>query len=238
MSDKKTAIVTGASRGIGAGLVEAFLKEGYNVVATSLDASQSLTASPSLVLVDGDIGKQETAAKAVETAIKHFATIDVLVNNAGIFYTKPFTDFTTDDFNALASTNLLGFLYITQLTVQQMLKQKSGNVVTISGSLADHPIAGVNASVSMITKGGLNTVTRSLAIEYAKEGIRFNAVAPGVVDTPLHKGDSKDFLKTLQPMGRIADVKDVVDAVLYLAQANQVTGEVLHVDGGAHAGRW
>ncbi len=238
MSDKKTAIVTGASGGIGAGLVEAFLKEGYNVVATSLNATQSLTVSPNLILVDGDIGKQETAVKTVEAAIKHFGTIEVLVNNAGIFYTKPFTDFTTDDFNALASTNLLGFLYITQLTVKQMLKQKSGNVVTISGSLADNPIAGVNASVSMITKGGLNTVTRSLAIEYAKEGIRFNAVAPGVVDTPLHKGDSKDFLKTLQPMGRIADVKDVVDAVLYLAQANQVTGEVLHVDGGAHAGRW
>jgi NAD(P)-dependent dehydrogenase (short-subunit alcohol dehydrogenase family) len=238
MSDKKTAIVTGASGGIGAGLVEGFLKEGYNVVATSLDASQSLTASPSLVLVDGDIGKQETAAKAVEAAIKHFATIDVLVTNAGIYYVKSFTDFTTEDFNALVSVNLLGFIYITQLTVKQMLKQKSGSVVSITASLADHPIAGVNASVSMITKGGLNTVTRSLAIEYAKEGIRFNAVAPGVVDTPLHKGDSKDFLKTLQPMGRIADVKDVVDAVLYLAQANQVTGEVLHVDGGAHAGRW
>jgi len=238
MSDKKTAIVTGASGGIGAGLVEAFLKEGYNVVATSLDASQSLTASPSLVLVDGDIGKQETAAKAVEAAIKHFATIDVLVTNAGIYYVKSFTDFTTEDFNALVSVNLLGFIYITQLTVKQMLKQKSGSVVSITASLADHPIAGVNASVSMITKGGLNTVTRSLAIEYAKEGIRFNAVAPGVVDTPLNKGDSKDFLKTLQPMGRIADLKDVVDAVLYLAQANQVTGEVLHVDGGAHAGRW
>jgi len=238
MSDKKTAIVTGASRGIGAGLVEAFLKEGYNVVATSRDATESLTASPSLVLIDGDIGKQETAAKAVDAAIKHFGTIDVLVNNAGIFYTKPFTEFTTENFNALVSTNLLGFLYITQLTVKQMLKQKSGSVVTISGSLADHPIAGVNASVSMITKGGLNTVTRSLAIEYAKEGIRFNAVAPGVVDTPLHKDDPKDFLKTLQPMGRIANVKDVVDAVLYLAEAGQVTGEVLHVDGGAHAGRW
>ena len=238
MSDKKTAIVTGASGGIGAGLVEAFLKEGYNVVATSLDASQSLTASPSLVLVDGDIGKQETAAKAVEAAIKHFATIDVLVTNAGIYYVKSFTDFTTEDFNALVSVNLLGFIYITQLTVKQMLKQKSGSVVSITASLADHPIAGVNASVSMITKGGLNTVTRSLAIEYAKEGIRFNAVAPGVVDTPLHKADSKEFLKTLQPMGRIADLKDVVDAVLYLAQANQVTGEVLHVDGGAHAGRW
>jgi len=238
MSDKKTAIITGASGGIGAGLVEGFLKQGYNVVATSLDATQRLTASATLVLVDGDIGKQETAAKTVEAAIKHFGTIDVLVNNAGIFYVKPFTDFTTDDFNALASTNLLGFLYITQLTVKQMLKQKSGNVVTISGSLADNPIAGVNASVSMITKGGLNTVTRSLAIEYAKEGIRFNAVAPGVVDTQLHKDDPKDFLRTLQPMGKMAGVKDVVDAVLYLAQAGQVTGEVLHVDGGAHAGRW
>ena len=238
MSDKKTAIVTGASQGIGAGLVEAFLKEGYNVVATSRNVSQSLTASPSLVLVDGDIGKQETAAKTVEAAIKHFGTIDVLVNNAGIFRTKPFTDFTTEDFNALVSTNLLGFLYITQLTVKQMLKQKSGNVVTITASLADQPIAGENGSVSMITKGGLNTVTRSLAIEYAKEGIRFNAVAPGVVDTPLHKDGPKDSLKTMQPMGKIADVKDIVDAVLYLAQAGQVTGEVLHVDGGAHAGCW
>jgi NAD(P)-dependent dehydrogenase (short-subunit alcohol dehydrogenase family) len=238
MSDKKTAIVTGASQGIGAGLVEAFLKEGYNVVATSRDVSQSLTASPSLVLVDGDIGKQETAAKAVEAAIKHFGTIDVLVNNAGIFRTKPFTDFTTEDFNALVSTNLLGFLYITQLTVKHMLKQKAGNVVCITAALADQPIAGENGSVSMMTKGGLNTMIRSLAIEYAKEGIRFNAVAPGVVDTPLHKDGPKDSLKTRQPMGKIADVKDVVDAVLYLAQAGQVTGEVLHVDGGSHAGCW
>jgi NAD(P)-dependent dehydrogenase (short-subunit alcohol dehydrogenase family) len=238
MSDKKTAIVTGAQQGIGAGLVEEFLKQGYNVVATSRHVSQSLTASPSLVLVDGDIGKQETAARAVEAAIKHFGTIDVLVNNAGIFYVKPFTEFTTEDFNALVSTNLLGFIYITQLTVKQMLKQKSGSVVTISGSLADNPIAGVNASVSMITKGGLNTVTRSLAIEYAKEGIRFNAVAPGTVDTPLHKDEPKDFLTTLQPMGKVVHVKDVVDAVLYVVQADQVTGEILHVDGGAHAGRW
>jgi NAD(P)-dependent dehydrogenase (short-subunit alcohol dehydrogenase family) len=238
MSDKKTAIVTGASHGIGTGLVEAFRKEGYNVVATALDASESLTASPSLVLIDGDIGKQETSAKAVEAAIKHFGTIDVLVNNAGIYRAKPFTDFTTEDFNALVSINLLGFLHMTQLTVKQMLKQKSGNVVTISAALADQPIAGVNASVSMITKGGLNTVTRSLAIEYAKEGIRFNAVAPGVVDTPLHKNDPKDSLTTRQPMGKIVEVKDVVDAVLYLAQAGQVTGEVLHVDGGAHAGCW
>jgi NAD(P)-dependent dehydrogenase (short-subunit alcohol dehydrogenase family) len=238
MPNKKTAIVTGASRGIGAGLIEAFLKEDYNVLATSLNVSRSLIASPSLVCVDGDIGEKQTAVKAVEAAIEHFGHIDILVNNAGIFYTKPFTDFTTEDFNALASTNLLGFLYITQLAVKQMLKQKSGCVVSITAALADLPIAGVNASVSMMTKGGLNTVTRSLAIEYAKECIRFNAVAPGVVETSLHKNDPKGFLKTLQPMGKIASVKDIVDAVLYLAKAGQVTGEVLHVDGGAHAGRW
>jgi len=238
MSEKKTAIVTGASHGIGAGLVEALLKQGYNVVATSLNVTQSLNAAPSVVLVDGDIGKQETAAKAVEAAIENFGTIDVLVNNAGVYRAKPFTDFTTEDFNALVSTNLLGFLYITQLSVKQMLKQKSGNIVTISAALADQPIAGVNASVSMITKGGLNTVTRSLAIEYAKEGIRFNAVAPGVVDTALHKDALREPLKIRQPMGKIAVVKDVVDAVLYLAQADQVTGETIHVDGGAHAGCW
>jgi NAD(P)-dependent dehydrogenase (short-subunit alcohol dehydrogenase family) len=197
-----------------------------------------LTASPRLVLVDGDIGMQETAAKVVEAAIKHFGTIDVLVNNAGIYRKKSFIDFTIEDFNALVSTNLLGFLYMTQLSVKQMLKQKSGNVVSITAALADQPIAGVNASVSMMTKGGLNTVIRSLAIEYAKEGIRFNAVAPGVVDTNLHQNDPKDSLKKLQPMGEIVGVGDVVDAVLYLAQADQITGEVLHVDGGSHAGRW
>ena len=238
MPAKKTAIVTGASGGIGAGLVERFLKESYNVVGTSLNATQSMTPSPSLVLVDGDITKQETAAQAVDAAIQHFGSIDVLVNTAGIYRTKPFTDFTADDFNALVSINLLGFLYITQLTVKQMLKQKSGNVVTITAALADQPVAGVNASVSMMTKGGLNTMIRSLAIEYAKEGIRFNAVAPGVVDTSLQKDGSKGFLETRQPMGKIAEVKDIVDAILYLASADQVTGEVLHVDGGAHAGRW
>jgi NAD(P)-dependent dehydrogenase (short-subunit alcohol dehydrogenase family) len=234
----KTAIVTGASGGIGAGLVEAFLNHGYNVVATSRKTSQSLAASPRLVPVDGDIGKQETAAKAVEAAVSRFGAIDVLVTSAGIFHTKPFTEFTTDDFNTLVSKNLLGFLYIAQLAVKQMLKQKAGCVVSISAALADNPIAGVNGSVPMITKGGLNAVIRSLAIEYAKEGIRFNAVAPGVVDTPLHHNDPKDFLRTLQPMGSFASVNDIADAVLYLAQAKQVTGEILHVDGGAHAGRW
>jgi NAD(P)-dependent dehydrogenase (short-subunit alcohol dehydrogenase family) len=238
MSPKQTAIVTGASGGIGSGLVEAFLKEGYNVVGTLLHTRQSLTPAPSLVLVDGDIGKQETAAKVVDAAIQHFGAIDVLVNNAGIYRTKSFTDFTTEDFNALVSVNLLGFVYITQLTVKQMLKQKSGNVVSITAALADQPVAGINASVSMMTKGGLNTVTRSLAIEYAKEGIRFNAVAPGVVDTPMHKDVPKDSLTARQPMKTITEIKDIVGAVLYLSRAGQVTGEIIHVDGGSHAGCW
>jgi NAD(P)-dependent dehydrogenase (short-subunit alcohol dehydrogenase family) len=238
MSTKQTAIVTGASQGIGAALVEALVNADYNVVATSRNINQALTPSSNLVLVAGDIGKQETATKVSAAAIENFGTIDLLVTNAGIFSTKPFTEFTTDDFNALVSTNLLGFLYITQLAVAQMQKQKAGAVVSITAALADQPIAGVNAAVPMITKGGLNAVIKSLAIEYAKEGIRFNAVAPGIVDTPMHTDDPKEFLRTLQPMGKIASVKDVVGAVLFLAHAGQVTGEVLHVDGGSHAGRW
>lgn len=238
MAKNKTAIVTGAQQGIGAGIVDGFLKNGYSVVATSLRASESLRSSPDLIVIDGDIRDSETAAKSIEAALSRFGSVDVLVNNAGIYITKPFTEFTTDDFNALVSINLLGFLHMTQLAVKQMLKQQSGCVISISAALADNPIAGVNASVSMITKGGLNTVTRHLAIEYAKKNIRFNAVAPGVVDTPLHQDNPKDQLYGLQPMGSIAEVSDIVDAVLYLAHARQVTGEVLHVDGGAHVGRW
>jgi NAD(P)-dependent dehydrogenase (short-subunit alcohol dehydrogenase family) len=236
MSQNKTAIVTGASGGIGSGLVEAFLHDGYNVVATSLD-TKSLAAGPNLILVAGDIGKQETAVKVVDAAIQRFGTVDVLVNNAGIMRSKPFTDFTTEDFTALVSVNLFGFFHITQLAVKQMLKQKSGSVVTITAALADQPVAGVNASVPMITKGGLNTVTRSLAVEYGKDGIRFNAVAPGEVDTPMHKGAPKQSLVARQPIKTITQVKDIVDAVLYLARAGQVTGEIIHVDGGSHAGR-
>ena len=216
MSDQKTAIITGAAGGIGSGLVEGFLNAGYKVVATSLNTSRSLTASPTLVLVDGDIGKPETAAKVIDAAIQHFGSIDVLVNSAGIFRTKPFIDFTTEDFDALVSINLRGFLYITQLAVKQMLKQRSGNVVTITAALADQPIAGENASVSMMTKGGLNSITRSLAIEYAAEGIRFNAVAPGAVDTPLHKGEPAEAFTAGQPLKTVTQVQDIVDAVLYL----------------------
>ncbi|MGA7293344.1 MAG: SDR family oxidoreductase, partial [Terriglobales bacterium] len=217
MSGKKTAIITGASGGIGTDLVERCLQEGYNVVATSLDPSRTFTSSGSLVLLDGDIGKQQTAAQAVEAAINNFRTVDVLVNNAGIFLSRPFTDFTTDDFNALVSINLLGFFYITQRTVKEMLKQKSGCVVSITAALADRPIAGENGSISMMTKGGLNSATQNLAIEYAKDGIRFNAVAPGEVDTPMHRDDPND--STSPPAMKKATVKDVVDAVLYLAQA-------------------
>jgi NAD(P)-dependent dehydrogenase (short-subunit alcohol dehydrogenase family) len=236
MSGKQTALITGASGGIGGGLVEGFLREGYNVVSTSRNANRKLTTSGSLVLLEGDIGNQQTAADAVEAAINNFGTIDVLVNNAGIFLTKPFTDFTTEDFNALVSTNLLGFFYITQHSVKEMLKQKSGCVVSITAALADRPIAGENGSISMITKGGLNAATRNLAIEYAKDGIRFNAVAPGVVDTPMHRHDPND--PPLQPAMTMATVKDIVDAVLYLAQACHVSGEILHVDGAAPARRW
>ena len=240
-SRHKTAIVTGASQGIGAGIVRSFLARGYDVVANSRNIRRSgaFTESDHLALVDGSIGESAVASKIVETAVENFGSIDALVNNAGIFFTKPFTDYTNEDFKALSSTNLEGFLYVTQAVVKQMLSQKLGGSITIiTASLADNPIAGVTASVPMITKGGLETVTRSLAAEYAKEKIRFNTVAPGVVDTPLHKNNPKDFLKTLSPMGTISDVKDVVDAVVYLTEARQVTGEVLHVDGGAHNGRW
>jgi|SRR5580692_3960860 NAD(P)-dependent dehydrogenase (short-subunit alcohol dehydrogenase family) len=234
MASEKTAIVTGASGGIGTGLVERFLGEGYNVVATSRDANRKATASGNLVLLNGDIGKQQTAADAVEAAISNFGTIDVLVNNAGIFLTRPFTEFTAEDLAVLVSVNLLGFFYVTQRTVKEMLKQKSGCVVTVTAALADRPIAGVNGSVSMITKGGLNSATRNLAVEYAKDGIRFNAVAPGEVDTPMHRNDPKDSTLTTKK----ATVKDIVDAVFYLVQAGHVSGEILHVDGAAPARRW
>jgi NAD(P)-dependent dehydrogenase (short-subunit alcohol dehydrogenase family) len=240
MAGKKTVIVTGASQGIGATAVHAFLDRGYNVVATSRNFSGAdFAASPNLAFVDGDIGQEATAEKITKTAISKFGSIDHVVNNAGIFSSRPFTDYTTEDFRALVSTNLEGFIFTTQLAVKQMLSQGTGGSVTsITTSLVDNPNASVPASIPMITKGGLNTITRSLASEYAKSHIRFNAVAPGIVDTPMHKDDPKDFLKTLSPMGTISDAKDIVDAVVYLTEARHVTGEVLHVDGGAHLGQW
>jgi len=240
MASRKTVIVTGASQGIGASIVQTFLDRGYNVVATSRSVSKSgFTPSPNLALVDGDIGQAVTAEKIAQTAISKFGSIDHLVNNAGIFSAKPFTEYTAEEFRSLVSTNLEGFIFITQLAVKQMLSQGTGGSVTsITASLAKNPIAGLPASIPMITKGGLNAITVSLANEYAKHNIRFNAVAPGVVDTPLLKDAPKDFLKTLSPMGAISDAKDIADAVVYLTEARNVTGEVLHVDGGAHTGRW
>jgi NAD(P)-dependent dehydrogenase (short-subunit alcohol dehydrogenase family) len=236
----RTMIVTGASQGIGAGVTNAFLARGYNVVANSRKITESgLAPRETLVLVDGNIGDASTAHKVAAAAISNFGSIDGVVNNAGVFFTKPFTDYTAHDFDLLSETNLKGYIYITQLAVKQMLAQKTGgSVICITSAMVEHPIAGVNASIPMITKGGLEAITRSLAMEYAKDGVRFNAVAPGVVDTPLHAKDDRQLLNSQAPMGEISDVDDIVDAIIYLTEARHVTGEVLHVDAGAHNGKW
>ncbi|MBW8869461.1 MAG: SDR family oxidoreductase [Acidobacteriales bacterium] len=240
MSNKQTVLVTGASRGIGAAVLKAFLTRGYQVVANSLTFSRGeFSPAPNLALVEGDMSQETTAEKMTETAISRFGTIDHVVNNAGIFAGKAFTDYSEAEFDSFISINLKSFLFLSQLAVKQMLSQGTGgSITTITAALADNPIAGSPASIPMITKGGLNTVTRSLASEYAARNIRFNAVAPGVVDTPLHEKNDKNYLKSLTPMGVVADAEDVADAVLYLAEARYVTGEVLHVDGGAHIGKW
>jgi NAD(P)-dependent dehydrogenase (short-subunit alcohol dehydrogenase family) len=240
-SQRRTAIVTGASQGIGAGIVKAFVERGFSVVANSRRVTQSteVAASNDVALVDGDVGEPATAARIVETALSRFHAIDVLVNNAGIFFTKPFTDYTAEDFKSLVSTNLEGFLYVTQLAIKQMLVQRTGgSIVTVTAALARNPIRGVTAAVPMITKGGLETVTQHLAMEYAKGGIRVNAVAPGAVYTPLHRNTPQDVMESLSPMGRPSSVKDITDAVLYVTDAATVTGHILYVDGGAHFGRW
>src|SRR5437870_5129147 len=238
---RKTAIVTGASQGIGAGIVNAFVTRGFNVVANSRKVTQSteVVASDHVALVDGHIGEPATAAKIVQTALSRFTSIDALVNNAGIFFTKPFTDYTAEDFKSLVSTNVEGFLYVTQLSIKHMLAQKTGgSVVTITAALARNPIRGVMAAVPMITKGGLETITQHLAMELAKDGIRVNAVAPGVVETPMHRDTPRDVMEGLSPMGRPSTVKDITDAVVYLTDAATVTGDILYVDGGSHFGRW
>lgn len=241
MSSPKTVLITGASQGIGAGLVNTFFERGYNVVATSRRVSQSreIAASDRVARVDGDIADPATAMSVLDTALARFGRIDALVNNAGIFFAKPFVDYTFEDYRKLAATNLEGFLHLTQLVVRQMLGQKSGgSIVSITTPLLEHPIAGLNVSVAMITKGGVEAASKNIAMEYSREGIRVNTVAPGVVDTPLHKDNPKDFLKTLSPMHSISSAQEIVDAVLFLTEAPHITGEVLHVDGGAHLGKW
>jgi len=240
MEHRPTAIVTGASSGIGLGLTTALLNNGYRVVANARRASTAGTLEPSsnLVVVDGDVADPETAAALTRTAVERFGSVDLLVNNAGIFIAKPFTETAVEDFERLVATNITGFFHVTQPAIRQMRTQGSGHVVTVSTSLASQPIQGVSAALSILTKGGINAITRALAIEYAKDGVRVNAVAPGVVDTPMHQRESHGFLQTLHPIQRLATVDEIVDAILYLDRAGFVTGEVVHVDGGAHAGRW
>jgi len=240
-TQRKTVIVTGASQGIGAAVANTFLDRGYNVVANSRHITQKneLQRSDNVALIDGDIAQPATAAKLVATAVQRFGSVDALVNNAGIFMVKPFTQFTLEDFRALSSTNLDGFLHVTQRVIEQLLEQKrGGSVVSITASIADRPQAALSASLPMITKGGINAVSRNLAMEYAKQGIRVNAVAPGMVATPLLKGLSKEFLQSLSPMGEIGTTQDIADAVLFLTEAPRVTGVVLNVDAGAHLGKW
>jgi NAD(P)-dependent dehydrogenase (short-subunit alcohol dehydrogenase family) len=238
---RKTAIVTGASQGIGAAIAKGFVDRGFNVVASALRMTESGEIAPSdgVALVDGDIGAPATAASIVETAVSRFRSIDVLVNNAGIYFSKPFTDYTAEDVRSLLSTNVEGFLHVTQLSVKRMLEQKTGgSIVTITAALARTPMRDVPAAVPMLTKGGLEAITLQLAMEYAKEGIRVNAVAPGVVRTPLTRGASKELLESRSPLGRPSTVEDITDAVMYLTDAATVTGDTLYVDGGAHLGRW
>ena len=235
------AIVTGASSGMGWGITRALLERGYRVVANSRTISQSRELKPSadLVLVDGDIGKKETAVKVVDAALKHFDRIDLLVNNAGIYMPKPFTEYTPEDFETMIGTNVAGYFFVTQQVVAQMRKQKSGHIVSISAIVAEQPLAGASISLPVITKSTLPAFSRALAMEFVADGIRANTISPGAVDTPMHANDDHEVLKKLSPAGRLIQISDIVDAVLYLESASMVNGENIRVDGGAHAGaKW
>ena len=234
-TERKVAIITGASQGIGAGLVQGFRERGYRVVANSRSIKPSESAD--LVTVAGDIADPAVAKRVVDKAVERFGRVDTLVNNAGIFIAKPFIEYSAEDFANVLSVNLAGFFHVSQQAAARMLSRRSGHIVNITTSLVDQPIAGVPAAMASLTKGGLDAVTRSLAIEYADKGIRVNAVSPGIIKTPMHAPDTHDFLAKLHPMQRIGEVKEIVDAVLYLDNAGFVTGETLHVDGGQHAGR-
>lgn len=231
---QKVAVVTGASQGIGAALVAGFRRTGYAVVATSRSIPQSEESD--LMTVQGDIAESETSRRIVEQAVGRFGRIDTLINNAGIFISKPFTDYTDDDYAKLTAVNLAGFFHITQRVIAQMVSQGAGHIVNITTSLVDHADSTSPSALASLTKGGLAAATRALAIEYASRGVRVNAVAPGVIQTPIYDAASYEDIAARQPLGRVGQMSDIVDGILYLENAPYVTGEILHIDGGRTAG--
>ena len=235
MSDsRKVAVVTGASQGIGAGIVAAFLERGFRVVATSRSIKPS--DNPDVLTVAGDIGDPETGKRVIAEAIAKFGRVDTLVNNAGIFVASPFTGYSAEQYDDVVATNLNGFFYITQAAVEAMEKQGEGHIVSITTTLVDNPTSKVPSVLASLTKGGIAAATKSLAIEYATRGIRVNAVSPGIINTPMHAPETHEFLSALHPVGHMGEIDDIVDAILYLDGAHFVTGEILHVDGGQVAG--
>jgi NAD(P)-dependent dehydrogenase (short-subunit alcohol dehydrogenase family) len=235
-TERKVAVVTGASQGIGAALVKAYRDAGFRVVANSRSIRPASDAE--VLAVAGDVADPQVAAQVIQQALDKFGRVDTLINNAGIFTAKPFTEFTEEDWAANISTNLAGFFFITQNAIRAMEKQGSGHIVQITTSLVDQPINGVPAALAAITKGGLKAVTKELAIEYASRGLRVNAVSPGIIKTPMHAPETHDFLSKLHPVGRLGETRDITDAVLYLENAPFVTGTTLYVDGGQAAGHW
>lgn len=233
-NSKKVAVITGASQGIGAGLVEAFLGKGYRVVATS--RSVKANGNPDVLAIAGDIGDPATGPRVIVEALKQFGRVDTLVNNAGIFVASPFTAYTAEQYGDVLATNLDGFFHVTQAAVEAMEKQGFGHVVSITTTLVDQPTSKVPSVLASLTKGGIAAATKSLAVEYAARGIRVNAVSPGIINTPMHAPETHEFLAGLHPVNRLGEISDIVDAVLYLEGASFVTGEILHVDGGQVAG--
>jgi NAD(P)-dependent dehydrogenase (short-subunit alcohol dehydrogenase family) len=241
INKKRVAVVTGASSGIGLGITQSLLARGYRVVANSRSISKSKDLKPftNLILVDGDIGKMETAIKVADAAISHFGRIDLLVNGAGIYISKPFTEYTSEDFESMIGTNIAGYFFITQRVVAQMRKQKSGHVVGISTVLTDQPLATAHIALPVLTKSTIPAFSRALAMECVADGIRFNTISPGVVDTPMHAHDDHEALKKLSPASRLVQISEIVDALLYLQSATMVNGENIRIDGGSHAGaKW
>lgn len=231
---RKVAVITGASQGIGAALVKAYRERGYHVVATARSVKPSGDAG--ILAVPGDIASRKTAERVIGEGMARFGRIDTLINNAGIFVSKPFTAYTEADFAAVLGVNTIGFFHMTQLAAAEMEKQGSGHIVQISTSLVDHPLSGLPAVLQSLTKGGLNAATKALAIEYAKRGIRVNAVAPGIIKSQMNPPGTEEARSALVPAGRMGEISDVVEAVLYLESARFVTGEILRVDGGQSAG--